>query len=206
MSGRPISAGPAGRVTGARDAMSDALCRVELFDRSGAAAAEFAMVAPVFALIFAGMIDVGFVLYTKFGLNGSVSAAANYALINSSNVSSTGGTTLASNLASIVASGHASNWANASVVVNNGPSASISGGTVTTGGTAANADSCYCPTGTSGTISWGSATTCGATCSNGSVAGKFIVVTANRAFSPMFASYGIVSNGTISASTVVQTQ
>lgn len=180
--------------------------RQPLTDESGTSAVEFALLAPVFCLILVGAIDFGGVLFTKFNLDGSASAAANYAVLNAANVNSSAGPSLAVNLANVVASGHAANWANATIVVNNGPTATLSNGTITAGGTAANADNSYCPTRSGNTISWGSSMTAGAACAGGGMAGRFVVITATRAYSPIFSSYNIVSNQTITAMTIAETQ
>jgi hypothetical protein len=126
-------------------------------------------------------------------------------MVNAANVSSTSGATLASNIAQVVESNAGSNWANDDIVVNNGPSNSMTSGSPTTGGTASNADSCYCPT-ISGTFTWGSAQTCGVACSGGGIAGKFVTITATHTYTPIFSTYGIVTNGTITASSAVETQ
>ena len=171
----------------------------------GVAAVEFAILAPVFGLVFAGMADLGGVLYTQFRLNAAVSAGANYALINASSVSSTSGATLSSTVAAVVENNAGTNWANDTVVVNNGPSTTITSGASSSGGTASNADSCYCPT-LSTTVAWGVAATCGSACAGGGLAGKFVTISASRTYTPLFSSYGIVQNGAITVTTAVETQ
>ena len=175
-------------------------------DRAGVAAVEFAMVLPMFGLLLAGVVDLGNVLYTRFRLDSAVSAASDYVEVNAASVSSTGGATLASNAATIVQSSQGSSWANASVVINDGPTSTINNGTSSAGGTASNADSCYCPSYSAGTTTWGSAVTCGSACASGPSAGKFVTITASRAYAPVFSTYGIVQNGTISSSATVRTQ
>lgn len=179
-----------------------------LRDRRGVAAVEFALLTPVFCLLLAGIVDLGGALYTKFKLDSAVTAGANYAQINAGNVSSTNGQTLATNIATIVETSQGSGWADDGVVVNDGPSASVSGGTASTSGTASNADLCYCPTGAPGAFTWGSSTTCGSACpgTNTGYAGKFVTITATRQYTPIFSSYGIVQNNTISAAAAVQVQ
>jgi Flp pilus assembly protein TadG len=174
-------------------------------DQRGVAAVEFAILVPMFALIFAGVADFGGVLFTQFRLGAAVSAGANYAMVNSGNVSSASGAALASNIAQVVESNAGSNWADDGIVVNNGPSNTITGGTPATGGTASNADSCYCPTISGSTFTWGSATTCGAACGGGGVAGKFVTITASHNYTPIFSSYGIVANGAVTVTTTVET-
>jgi Flp pilus assembly protein TadG len=181
------------------------LCRDGVTDARGASAVEFALVTPIFLLILVGTLDFGGVLFTEFGLNGAVSAAADFALVNASSVSAAGGSALASQLVGIASSAHATNWASATVVVNNGPSATGNSTTVTASGTAANAESTYCPTISGTTIVWGAAVAA-PPCGNGSVPGKFVTITATRTYRPIFGSYGIVKNNALSASTVVQVQ
>ena len=176
------------------------------FDQRGASAVEFALIAPVFCLLLVGAIDLGGMLWTKLNLDGAVTSAANYTVNNASSVGSTGGAGLATDLASLVASGHAANWANAVIVVNNGPTATLTAGTVTTSGTASNANNSYCPTKSGSTVTWGAAMTSGATCPGGGRAGRFVTILATRTYKPVFASYGFVGNGVIAASAVVQAQ
>ena len=175
---------------------------------AGASAVEFAILSPVFFFIFGVTMDFGGVLFVNFNLNNALSSATNYALqsANTARVNSTGGTALASDIATIIGNARSSGWANTVVVVNNGPTATGTAGTVTASGTAANANSCYCPSVGAGTVSWGASATCGSTCASGGLAGKFVAVTAKRAYAPMFSSYGIVKQGTLSATAIVQTQ
>src|SRR5580692_477499 len=55
-------------------------------DDRGIAAVEFALLAPIFCLLMAGVIDLGGVLFTKFQLDAAVTAGANFAQVNASNV------------------------------------------------------------------------------------------------------------------------
>jgi hypothetical protein len=76
-------------------------------------------------------------------------------LLNAANVGSASGASPATNVAAIMASGHTMNYASGTVVVNNGPSATVAAGVVVPGGTPANADLCYCPTKASPGVTWG---------------------------------------------------
>jgi Flp pilus assembly protein TadG len=172
----------------------------------GAAAVEFTLVAPIYILMLVGITELSLAMYNRFALNGSVSAAANYAILNASEAGSTSGATLAQNLALIVANGHASNWANATITVNNGPVATLSGGVVTTSGTATNANSCYCPTLSGSAVTWGSAMTCGAVCSGGGIAGKFVWIVATSQYTSLFGSSGVMPSQMFTTSSVVETQ
>lgn len=170
-------------------------------DRRGVAAIEFAFIVPILALIMVAMVDFGLVLYVRFGLNENVSASANYAIVGASSVSSTGGATLASNLAAILPTN-----VDVTVVVNNGPSVTRTNGSAVAAGTAANANSCYCPTVSGSTVTWGSAVTCGNSCGSGGLAGKFVSINASVSHSPLFGNYGFVQNGTVSTFSMVQVQ
>ena len=176
-------------------------------DRRGVAAVEFALISPTIILILVGLIDLGGMLYTRFQLDASLSAGTNYAMVNASSVNSTSAAGLANTLAGLVSSGQSSNWANSSVTVNAGPQAGSSGGTVSTSGSASSADSCYCPTGTSASLTWGAAQTCGVTCTGGGYAGKFVLLSATRSYTPIFSGYGLVSQaGTMTVNSLVQVQ
>jgi Flp pilus assembly protein TadG len=172
----------------------------------GVAAVEFALLSPLFLLVFAGMVDIGNILYSEYQLTMAVSSGAQYAMVNSGNVSSANGASLATSIATIVSNTVSSGWANATVVVNNGPTVTMTGGTASSSGTASNADLCYCPTGTMPNITWGSSATCGSTCAGaaGGIAGQFVTITATRAYTVLFSGYGIVSNGTITKSVIVE--
>ena len=176
-------------------------------DRRGVAAVEFAIFVQIIALLFAGTFDIGAVIYKRFLLDNALNAAANYAMTNAANVTSSTGVALASTLGNITVNTVGPNYANAVVVVNNGPTRTVTGGTGADSGTAANADACYCPTlsaGAGSALVWGSATTCASPCASGLRAGKFVTLTASKAHTPLFANYGIVHAGTITVSTTVQ--
>lgn len=176
-----------------------------LRDRTGAAALEMALIAPVLLLILAATVDLGGVIYARFQLSSAVNAATNYAIVNVASVNSTSGPTLATNLATLTANVNGTAWANSSVTVNSGPTAANTNGTATSGGTATAANSCYCPTGSAPSITWGSAVSCGTPCASG-YAGMFVLVTASHTYTPFFSKYGIVKNGAISVSSMVQVQ
>jgi hypothetical protein len=100
-------------------------------------------------------------------------------------VTSASGAALASNIATMVTTSGV-------VVVNNGPKVTITNGAPSSSGTATNANSCYCPTGSPTSWAWGSAVICGNACTGGGLAGKFVTVTASFNFTPLFLSYGFV--------------
>ena len=172
----------------------------------GIAALEFALLTPIFMIILAGVVDLGGVVSTRFRLDTAVAAGSNYVLVNATKVSSTTGATLATSLASIVTTSETSTTANGTVVINNGPTVTVSAGVSTSSGTAANADLCYCPTGSPTSLTWGSSVTCGSACTGGGLAGKFVLITANYTYTPVFASYNFVGGGLVNSGALVQTQ
>jgi len=176
-------------------------------ERAGVAAIEFALYSTVFLAILAGTVDIGNLIFSEFQLDAQVAAGAQYAVIGASNVDSSSGASLASSVSTIVnnSRGSGAGWSN-TVVINNGPSVTTTNGTPSSSGTAANADSCYCLTGTPGSWSWGGAQSCGNTCTGGGTAGKFVTITATRTIVPFFPSWAYFSNNTLARSAVVQTQ
>ena len=176
-------------------------------DRRGVAAVEFALYSIVFLTILAGTVDIGNQIFSAYQLDATVSAGAQYAVVNAASVGSSGGATLASSISAVVNNGHSTGggWSN-TVVVNNGPSTTTSDGSASSGGTAANADSCYCPSGSPGSWSWGSSQTCGASCTGGGIAGKFVSITASHTFTPFFPTWGFISSNTLTRNAMVQVQ
>ena len=112
------------------------------------AAVEFALLAPIFVLMFAGIVDLGNALWTWCRLEEAVAAGTGFALVNggvnASNVNSVNGQSLASDIAGIVANsaivGSHTTPADVTVVVNNGPATTITSGVSANSGTATNAD------------------------------------------------------------------
>ncbi|WP_404403202.1 TadE/TadG family type IV pilus assembly protein [Pelagibacterium halotolerans] len=170
-------------------------------------AVEFALVAPVFALILAAGTDLGLVLFARFEINAAVSSGAAYVLAHTDMVNSESGKDLAEDTARLIAHTGTLGMSDASVVVNNGPTAELSGSTIALGGSALKADACYCPNSTADGFEWGAMSSCGNDCPDGGQAGKFVSVSVSRAHQPLFSGYGIVAeDGTISASALVEVQ
>lgn len=176
-------------------------------EKAGVSAVEFALVSPVLLLILAGTVDIGGSLKAKFELSSAVSAGSNYALLNGDKVTSSGGSALANNIMTVVASGLSGNGGGVQVVINNGTSVAYDANTstATQTGPAANADLCYC-TGSSGAVAWGTPVTCGNVCSTGTIAGKFVAITASKPYAPLFGGFGVVKNGNVTVQSTVQPQ
>lgn len=168
--------------------------------RSGTAAVELALISPLLLILLAGIIDFARAYDQEIELSSAVAAAAEYALINAAEINSSNAASLAATLSGIVANSNGTAWAGATVTVNDGATSGVSGGTP------ANANSCWCPTGNAAGWTWGTATTCGSACAGGTLAGKFVTITGTRAFTAIFGNYGLISNTTFHQSTIVQAQ
>jgi Flp pilus assembly protein TadG len=177
-----------------------------LRDRRCVAALEFGLLAPTFVMGFAGVVDLGNALYTWSKLEQALALGANYAIMNKGKVNATNGQALADSIATIVATSNPGTGANSTVVVNDGPTATVTnGGTPVNTGTAANASSYYCLTGAPTSWTWGTAYTNNSTaCADGSQPGQFVTITVSYSFTPFFASYGFVTNGRMTDGAVVQ--
>lgn len=158
-------------------------------ENAGVAAIEFAIYATVFLMIVAATVDIGLLLFTNSELDAAVSVGAQYAANNAAMVSSNP-SGLATNISALVDNANGTGWATSTVDVNNGNDST----------------GCYCPTGTPGNWSWGSAATCGSACAGSGIAGQFVTITASRSVSPLFPTFGFVQSGTISRSALVETQ
>jgi Flp pilus assembly protein TadG len=157
-------------------------------ENAGAAAVEFAFFLPFFVLVLAGTSDLWYLIYTASQLSAAVSAGTLYAANNATLVA-TSPATLQGNIQRIVANVNGTSWATSTVVVNNG-----------------DATHCYCPTGSPGNWTWGAAMACGDACSRGGTAGQFVTITASHPLSPLFPTFGLTDNSTISRSALVETQ
>ena len=172
---------------------------------SGSAAVEFAMVVPIFLMLLVGVIDLGGALFVRFRLDAAASSTASYALTKAAEVNAATGNNLAETLAKVARNDAGINAASVVVTVNNGPVATASGsGAVASSGTPAPADQCYCPQ--AAAFSWGAAATCKAACSGGGIAGKFVRVVISRTYDALFSNYGLIDDGTITVTTMVQTE
>lgn len=172
--------------------------------QAGVSAVEFAMIAPLFVLILAGVADIGAVLHTKFRLNSAMSAGANYAMVNGGQMEADGGETLATALVSILTDTPFGDAAGSYVQVNGGVSMSFADGRTSIENGPGNAGKCYCPAASGSGVDWGPAMACQTACSGGGLAGKYVLMSVTVPHSPLFGSYGIAEDGRVSVRAVVQ--
>ncbi len=175
--------------------------------RHGTAAVELALIAPILLTLFAGTVDFARAFDQEIALSSAVTSAAQYALLNVASINSTNAASLAATLSGIVANSNGAAWAGATVTVNDGATSTVANGSTTASGTAANANSCWCPTGASSAAwAFGTAVTCGSACAAGTLAGKFVTITGTRAFSAILGKYSLIGNKTLHQSATVQAQ
>lgn len=174
-------------------------------DRRGATSVEFIIIMPVMVGMTLAIADFGNVLYARFRLDAAVAAGASYGISRASDVSTTSANDLALKTATLVGDTTLTNYSLVRVNVNNGPVGTKNGGnaTATTTTPATTNGLCYCP---NSATDFGSQLTCGTVCANGGVAGRFVAITARRPYAPLFTNYGIVSDGYISVTSLVQTE
>ncbi len=168
----------------------------------GIAALEFGLLTPLFMMLLAAVVDFANAYTAKSLLDATVASTANYVLLNTGALDAT---TLGTNAAKLVGNSNSNDhWFNGTVVVNNGVTVTVTSGATSATGNANT--SCYCPTGATTALTWGAAVTCGSTCAGGSLAGTFVQITATYVYVPIFAGYTFLPNGTMTSSTIVQTQ
>jgi len=149
-------------------------------DQRGSIAVEFALVAPVLMIVLAGVIDIGSAAYVRHSLDTRVTAAAEYALMQSAPEDPDAADALAERLAELVR-GDGSD--SVEVVVNS---------------------ACYCPTLSSGQIEWNASLSCGTSCASGEAAGQFVRISATARHVSLFPGYAFSDGDTVGASAVLR--
>lgn len=173
---------------------------------AGVAAIEFAFIVPIFAILFTGVVDISQMLYAYYQLDQAVAAGSQYAVLNAANVTSTTGAALASSIATVVENANGTAWTDDTIVVNDGPTVTVTNGTAAASGTAANADNYYCLTGSQNSWSWGTGYSTQTNCSGGGTAGKYVTITASYNYVPLVAIYQVFTNTTLNQSAAVRVQ
>ena len=173
-------------------------------DRRGVSAVEFALIAPVFLIILAGVIDVGQMMQIRSELNTAVSAGANRVLLNGGGLASGTAAAIASDVAFVSAADVPG--VTAKVTVNNAFSISMTGRAASASGQASVADQCFCPTAQGTAVDWSVPVSCGAPCpKSDEYAVKFLEISVSRPYSAMFGGYGFLGDS-IGVKTTVSTQ
>lgn len=145
-------------------------------DERGVALIEFALLAPVLALLCVGAIDFGLAFASQLQLASAVDMGAQYAFLTGVNVQ-------AGAVQAVVQK-----------------ATSLTGVSATIG---YNSSACYCPTGAPPTLA---AQTCGQPCADGSEPGKFLNISANYTYRPIFPTYALIANPTLTQTVTVRLQ
>ncbi len=185
--------------------LSASLARL-LRSRSGISTVEFALIAPVFVLLFAGTVDFGLALHKRFQINSAVSAGANYTLLRADDISSANAAALAAQIAAVVAGNSGPGRVTVSVNVNNNSSVTLTDGEATPGEGGGAADACYCPIRNANGLTWGNAVACGAACPTAGQSGKFVEIDVSKPHDPLFGAIVMGDSRSIDLSTFLQAQ
>lgn len=171
-------------------------------EQSGSAGVEFALIAPVFVLLLAAIFEIGLVMRAQFGLISSVSAAANHTLALGDTIDGGSAQNVAATIAALAAGADRS----ATVNLNNAVTAHSDHGNIAFQDSGGDVTACYCASRLEGAFSWGSVASCGAPCNDGSVAGRFVEISAQVPFNPMLGFYGAIVDHTLQNAAVVRLQ
>jgi len=169
-------------------------------DSSGVSATEFAILAPVFLVILAGIIDIGFTLYAKFRMEAQVSTVANYAMTNNIPSPAAEASEFEEYLERLVDISRLSESNNniqqlhkIHVNLNNTYSGTWENDVFSKQALAGDLTDCYCPTRDESIIQRGSSVGCTSICADGSGAGRYLwFETENSSPLSVFSRYGFV--------------
>lgn len=134
------------------------------FAARGVAAVEFAITLPLVVLFLGGVTDFGIIYYRQSCLSSAVAAGAQYANLTDQRSPPV----TAANIQTVMTAAAAQSM----------PSATVTP-------TATSPALCYCITGSSPSSTL-TVTTCGATCSSGGTAGKYVELTLTSTYAPIF--------------------
>jgi Flp pilus assembly protein TadG len=183
-----------------------------LRDTRGVSALEFAIMATIYSVVLAGVVNVSGAIYTRFQLETAIASAQSYVLTQTGSVNAASAASLGDTLARMTHHAAGSIRPEADIDVNDGAedqdaedtTASGEDDTVTATGTAAQADSCYCPTVAGNAVTWGTSKTCGSTCLGGGVAGKYVFTKAVATYTPLIPIAGVTSSSTVTCSSLTR--
>lgn len=151
---------------------------------AGAAAVELALVLPFYVVLLLGIADFGLAYHNELQLSAALAAGAHYAFRQGQTES---GSTLTDDVTTFVSAISPVRLTSVMASYNNGL-------TVT---------NCYCVSGTAPVYA---ATTCGATCADGSTSGRFIAITASFTYTAMAVANRVFFASPLSQSVTVRLQ
>lgn len=169
-------------------------------DESGIAGVEFALIAPVFLLLLAAIFEIGLMLRTQSGLISAVSAVASQSLVIGEGLNDETAPGMAGTLAALLAGGGRAGTVN----VNNAVTARLDEDVIVIEDNDAGSENCYCATRGTGGLTWGSSVQCDAVCADGSVAGRFVEITAQASFTPILGTIALFRADILNNTAVVR--
>lgn len=170
-------------------------------DARGSIAVEFALVAPVLMIVLAGVIDIGSAAYARLSLDARITTAADYGVMQPAPADQDAANAMADRLVGLLSDGAAET---VEVNVNNAARATWANGSLSTSAGPGAPAACYCPTVSGGSMSWGAATGCTASCPSGDTAGPFVRISAESRHVSIFPEYGFVDGDTVSARAILR--
>jgi len=169
---------------------------------NGVSTIEFALIAPVFIVIIAGIADIGGLLVARSDVSAAVTAGSNFLLVNADRVASAPEEVARQTAA--VAGHRLPSGSVVRVIVNGNLTVEFSDGSFSTSGNAASASQCFCAQAAGPSMSLGSALECGKPCDSGGYASRYVHVEASHGYSPMFGGFGMMSpDGSVSVNSTV---
>lgn len=168
----------------------------------GTSTVEFALIAPVFIVVVAGIADIGGALVARSDVNAAVTAGSTFLLVNADRVAATPEEVARQTAA--VAGDRLPAGGVARVSVNGGLSVEYSDGKFTVSGNPSSANQCFCPQGNGNGLSLGAALECGSPCGVGGYASRYVQVAASHGYRPVFGGFGLMpAEGTIAVNSTV---
>ena len=154
-------------------------------DQTGTAAVEFAILAPMFLIILAGIVNIGLALNWKIAAEARVSALSNFAIVSNLDFTDEQSALDFLDQAKSLFSQspiqpYSSEHENLTINVNNSIELKIAGGQASTNNSGSTLDECYCPTYSSSIVIWGNQFDCTEACPNGHTAAHYIEITAEN--------------------------
>lgn len=171
----------------------------------GVSALEFALVTPIIIVLLAATVDFGLLLKTRSSMESAVSSTMSYALSQAQDLKPAEAIAFVETVARI-ASRQTGEGVAVEVTLNRSLVARTTGGSVSISGTASAANACYCPERTESGIEWGQPKTCEAPCGGGGYAGRFLQVSANQSYAPLFVDFGLATADAVSVETLAGLQ
>lgn len=172
-------------------------------DQGGSIAVEFALTAPILLFILAGVIDIGSATFAKLSLDARVTAAAEYAMLQTAPGDKDSAEEMARRLVGLLQGGASDT---AEVIVNNASGAQWTGAAVTDSSRPGDAGQCYCPAFAQGDLAWGGAVGCGTTCASGGSAGRFVQISATTRHATIFPAYAFIDGDVVRTMSVSRLQ